>query len=154
MKRKRVVRRKTSMKGAGLFDFLGSVANGLGSTVNRGLSGLFGGARKKRVRRMKGRGDAPKPGLSLSNLNKALKDSQAISGLLNNPALGGLANTAGVVASALGYGKKRGRKKAIKTRPAGRVVMRGAGVNYLMGKAAGKPVFDTMLSPGGGNFNF
>lgn len=56
-------------------------------------------------------------GFSLSNLNKALKDSKAISNLLNNSALGGIANTAGTVADALGYGRRKRQ--------------RGRGVNYL-----------------------
>ena len=154
-KRKRVVRRKPAMlkmRGAGFGDFIAGLGGGVGKGINNLLGGLFGGARKRKTRkRMSGRGDAPKAGLSLSNLNKALKDSSAISSLLSNPALGGLANTAGTVASALGYGKKRiSRKRAVKTRSAGTVLikpmavkMRGAGVNYLMGKPSGRPLFDT-----------
>ena len=163
VRRKRVVRRpRKVMMGRGFGDFIAGLGGGVGKGINNLLGGLFGGARKRRRRvvkkRMTGRGDTP--GFSLGNLNKALKDSKAISSLLNNASLGGIANTAGTVADALGYGRRRPRK-AIKTRPAGSVVMlkpkivrmRGAGVNYLMGRPQ-MATFATTLGGSNGNLSF
>lgn len=144
-------KRRTRLRGKGFGSFLADLGSGLGSGVGNlirgGLGSLFGGRRrvrkapvKVRRARMKGRGD--ESGLSLSNINKALKESKAISNLLSNPALGSYANLAGRISDTVGYGKKRR--------------MRGRGVNYLQsGPAIRMPdSFATTLTSGSGSLQF
>lgn len=107
--RRKIVRRRRH-RGKGFGDFLKNtltgVGSGLGSGVHNLLGSLFGGKRrsmpkKKRVRRVKGRG--PNDSL-LTRLNKVAKDTGIISSALNefgNP--WGLGSAAGT----LGYGRKR-----------------------------------------------
>ena len=112
--RKRVVRRR----GGNIFDVLKTVANGLGGTVNAGVSGLFGGKNRKRVVRRRGGEDTgiltvpdpiPKPRRGVfGKVNDLLKDSQIISKALDTfGSNNSIASGIGTAAATLGYGRKK-----------------------------------------------
>lgn len=105
VKRRRIVRKR----GAGFGDFisgtLGGLGSGLGSGVKNIFSGLFGGGKRRRVRR-RYRGGAEtmpsEPTSLLGKINKVAKDSQVISKALKQFNLP-FADSAAL----LGYGRKR-----------------------------------------------
>jgi len=123
--RKRRVQR--TQRGKGIGEFLASLGGGVGRGANNLLSGLFGGKRKRVVRRRpapkrvgaarpkrrvvrrhRGRGangtDAPAAPLSLlGKLNKIAKESGVVSNALNTFGLSGV----GGMAKRLGYGRAR-----------------------------------------------
>ena len=102
----RRVRKVRAKRGKGFIaNALTDLGSGLGSGVHNLFGKLFGGKRTKKVRKPRAkRGGA---GDLFSKLNKIAKDSKIITTALNefgNPL--GLSSAA----TALGYGRKRGKK--------------------------------------------
>jgi hypothetical protein len=98
-------------QGAGIGEFLSGALTGLGTGLGRGtnslLSGLFGGAKKRPMRKRGGaaEGETMGPQSLVGRLNKIAKDSQIVSKGLKEFGFGGL----GSAAASLGYGKRRKR---------------------------------------------
>lgn len=113
-KRKRRSAPKRKQRGKGIGEFLSSLGGGLGKGANNLLSGLFGGARRRkaapkvrrvrRVRRVRGRG-------VLGDLNDLAKETQVVSKALNKFGPSWLGNAA----SRLGYGRKKMRGGSYRT---------------------------------------